>query len=384
MPSWLSSLSGFPAVTAEVPAVLYTLYTVHCTTAAMEGNLVGYKIPRLSKDALLINDIEPLPDWRIQQRKQFSQVFASRCAHCRDFHLPTSYCFQIRFLTDRMGKRKRDSDPDSNSESEEGQLSGSDSREEYSGGEDVSDEGSGDESDHLKDFYSKVERIDQKEVTLSLSKRTEKLYFSTVLGRGKFDREGREKIRDKYYLGPKQFSKFNPPDLMDTKLHIVESMDFSGLSNKLQILHGKFRDVVKVELKHFEALAVSEVALKRYEPVEVYDNIKQEATEDWCLPDLKSYLTSAGDVDDSDPELHYSESNFDKMKRELAAYKRKDSDAVKLYRKVLDKLEDADKAAREGMQLQKLSSELVWDQLQLSGQADVFLRFGVCFTFCFD
>ena len=168
---------------------------------------------------------------------------------------------------------------------------------------------------------------------------------------------------------------------MDTKLHIVESMDFSGLSNKLQILHGKFRDVVKVELKHFEALAVSEVALKRYEPVEVYDNIKQEATEDWCLPDLKSYLTSAGDVDDSDPELHYSESNFDKMKRELAAYKRKDSDAVKLYRKALDKLEDADQAAREGKHLQELSSELVWDQLQLTGQADVFLRFGFFFTY---
>ena len=127
MPSWLSSLSGFTAVTAEVPPVLYTLYTVHCTTAVMEGNLVGYKIPSLAKDAALINDIEPLPDWRIQQCKQISRVFASCCAHCRDFHLPTSYCFQIRFLTDRMGKRK-------------------------------------------------VERIDQKEVALSLSKRTEKLY----------------------------------------------------------------------------------------------------------------------------------------------------------------------------------------------------------------
>ena len=76
-----------------------------------------------------------------------------------------------------------------------------------------------------------------------------------------------------------------------------------------------------------------------------------------------------------------TESNFDKIKRELAAYKRKDSDAVKLYRKALDKLEDADQAAREGKHLQELSSELVWDQLQLTGQADVFLRFGFFFTY---
>ena len=349
----------------------------------MEGNLVGYKIPRLAKNVTLVNDIEPSPDWKIQQHKQFSRIFARRCAHCRDFHCPTSYCFQIRFLTKKMGKRKRD-ESSTGSESEDGELSGSDSREEFSG-EEVSDAGgSGEESDHLKDFYAKVERIDQKEITLSLSKRTEKLYFSTVLGRGKFDREGREKIRDKYYLGPKQYAKFNPPDLLDTKLHIVESMDFSGLSQKLQGLHGRLRDVAKVELKHFEALAGSQAVLKKYEFVDVYDNEKQEATDDWCLPDLKSYMTSAGDVDDTEVVLPYSAENFDKMRRELKAYKDKDSDAVKLYRKALDKLEDADQAAREGKHLQELSSELVWDQLQLTGQADVFLRFGFFFTFIFS
>ena len=265
---------------------------------------MGYKIPRLAENVMFVNSIEPLPDWKIQQRKQFSRIFSHRCAHCRDFHSPSSYCFQIRFLSKEMGKRKRD-ESSSDSESEDGELSGSDSREEFSDEEGSVAGGSGDESDHLKDFYAKVERIDQKEVTLALSKRTEKLYFSTVLGRGKFDREGREKIRDKYYLGPKQYAKFNPPDLLDTKLHIVETMDFSGLSQKLQGLHGRLRDVAKVELKHFEALAGSQAVLKKYEPVVVYDNEKQEATEDWCLPDIQSYRTSAGDVDDSDPELPY-------------------------------------------------------------------------------
>ena len=57
----------------------------------------------------------------------------------------------------------------------------------------------------------------------------------------------------------------------------------------------------------------------------------------------------------------------------MEAYKRKDSDFVKLYRRALNKLEEADRVAREGQLLQKLSSELVWDQLQLTGQADVFL-----------
>ena len=104
---------------------------------------------------------------------------------------------------------------------------------------------------------SKVERIDKKEITLKLIKRIEKLYFSTVLG----GEVGREKICDKYFLGPRHYSKFNPPDLLNTKLHIIEYMDFSGLSQKLQGLHGKLRDVPKVELKHFEAFATSEATL---------------------------------------------------------------------------------------------------------------------------
>ena len=56
-------------------------------------------------------------------------------------------------------------------------------------------------------------RVDDKDVTLTLNKQTVKLYFTTVLGRGKFDRDGRDKMRDKYYLDPHVFDKFSPPDL---------------------------------------------------------------------------------------------------------------------------------------------------------------------------
>ena len=105
------------------------------------------------------------------------------------------------------GKRKYESSSDSCDSAEDGELSGSDSKDDVSD-KDSEENASDEEADHLKDFFSKVERIDQKSITLSLSKRPERLYFSTVLGRGKFDRDGREKIRDKYYLAPKQFAKY--------------------------------------------------------------------------------------------------------------------------------------------------------------------------------
>ena len=111
-----------------------------------------------------------------------------------------------------------------------------------------------DSASHLKDFFGTLGRVDDKAITLSLDKQTVKLYFSTVLGRGKFDRDGRDKMRDKYYLDSKQYDKFSPPDLLGTKLHLLEGLDFSGLSSRLHVLHSKLRDVVKVQLKHFQSL----------------------------------------------------------------------------------------------------------------------------------
>ena len=80
-----------------------------------------------------------------------------------------------------------------------------------------------------------VERVDNKEITLSIDKQTEKLYFTTMLVRGKFDSDGRDKMCDKYYLFPDQYRKFAPPDL-------------------LCLAHVKLRDVVKLQLKQFQGL----------------------------------------------------------------------------------------------------------------------------------
>ena len=52
------------------------------------------------------------------------------------------------------------------------------------------------------------------------------------MGDGKIDRDGREELRDNYYLSDKQFRKLAPPDLTGTKLHMIE-----GLSNRLFKIH---------------------------------------------------------------------------------------------------------------------------------------------------
>ena len=57
------------------------------------------------------------------------------------------------------------------------------------------------------------------------------------MGDGKIDRDGREELRDNYYLSDKQFRKLAPPDLTGTKLHMIEGFDFSSLSNRLLNIH---------------------------------------------------------------------------------------------------------------------------------------------------
>ena len=148
--------------------------------------------------------------------------------------------------------------------------------------------------DKLKDFFGTLGRVDDKAITLSLDKQTVKLYFSTVLGRGKFDRDGRDKMRDKYYLDSKQYEKFSPPDLLGTKLHLLEGLDFYGLSSRLQVTHSKLRDVVKVQLKHFQSLGEMQI-----EPVyDVYDD-QGSLNVQYELPDMSAYTVDGEDVDRS-------------------------------------------------------------------------------------
>ena len=61
-------------------------------------------------------------------------------------------------------------------------------------------EAEGDENVALASYYDQLDRVDDKEVTLTLHKRTIKLFFEKILGKGELDRDGRELLQDKYYI----------------------------------------------------------------------------------------------------------------------------------------------------------------------------------------
>ena len=230
------------------------------------------------------------------------------------------------------GSRKRDRSPSSESESGSGYEDGqyqSEHDELSDNGSEQQDDSDEEGTDALKNFYSTVERVDDKEVTLSLDRQTEKLYFSSVLGRGKFDSDGRDKMRDKYYLSPDQYRKFAPPDLLGTKLHILEGLDFSGLSSRLHLAHVKLRDVVKVQLKQFQGLASLQPVFGELEVGSVLDE-DGNPVPDYELKPLSSYM-----ADDQEAQMpEFTEENFQKLFKANEALKRRDADNDINYRYV--------------------------------------------------
>ena len=54
---------------------------------------------------------------------------------------------------------------------------------------------------------------------------------------GKLDRDGREELRDKYYLSPRQYNRLLPPTLESSRLHMIGSQTYGGLSEKLLAIH---------------------------------------------------------------------------------------------------------------------------------------------------
>ena len=52
----------------------------------------------------------------------------------------------------------------------------------------------------MEDFYASKARIDAKPTTLTLEESSIDFYFGTLLKDGEMSKEGREKLRDKYYL----------------------------------------------------------------------------------------------------------------------------------------------------------------------------------------
>ena len=107
-------------------------------------------------------------------------------------------------------------------------------------------QGANQANSRVTDFNARQRRIDQKQVTLELDKSSKDLYFSKLIKDGEISKEGRDALRDKYYLSPKMYEAWQPPQLEDTKLYFLapkknrDSVDAGLLS-----IHGRslFRQI---------------------------------------------------------------------------------------------------------------------------------------------
>ena len=72
-------------------------------------------------------------------------------------------------------------------------------------------------------------------------------YFDSIVGEGTFNKDAREELEDKYWLDQKQYKRMAPPDLSQTKLHMVDNLDFSGISNTLISVHRGARRAAKLQ-----------------------------------------------------------------------------------------------------------------------------------------
>merc|ERR1719268_651583 len=90
-------------------------------------------------------------------------------------------------------------------------------------------------------------------------KSSKDLYFSKLIKDGEISKEGRDALRDKYYLSPKMYEAWQPPQLEDTKLYFLapkknrDSVDAGLLS-----IHGRIREAAKIGLATLERLASAE------------------------------------------------------------------------------------------------------------------------------
>ena len=113
-------------------------------------------------------------------------------------------------------------------------------------GDEVDHQGANQANSRVTDFNARQRRIDQKQVTLELDKSSKDLYFSKLIKDGEISKEGRDALRDKYYVSPEMYEAWQPPQLEDTKLYFLapkknrDSVDAGLLS-----IHGRslFRQI---------------------------------------------------------------------------------------------------------------------------------------------
>ena len=92
----------------------------------------------------------------------------------------------------------------------------------------------------LEGFYAGKARIDAKPTTLKLGESSVGFYFGTLLKDGEMSKEGREKLRDKYYLESDVFGKIQAPQLDDTKLSsLAQRENRDSNESRLLSIHGR-------------------------------------------------------------------------------------------------------------------------------------------------
>ena len=150
-------------------------------------------------------------------------------------------CFRER-NSGRMARR-RDGSSSSESSSPNSQSSLEDGRSPSSStGSQEFEEGETNRGDPMEGFYAGKARIDSKPTTLTLEESSIGFYFGTLLRDGEMSKEGREKLRNKYFLEPTWFAKLQPPQLDDTKLSSLtqrESRDSN--ESRLAAIHSRWQ-----------------------------------------------------------------------------------------------------------------------------------------------
>ena len=263
------------------------------------------------------------------------------CIRCHK--LPTSYshsCFISRHSVVSEMPRVRELDTSSDNSVEE-QGDGSHDRASVPIEDDeAAVESSEDEA--VQAFLARRQRVDKREVTLKLQSSILNLYFNTVIGEGRWDKDARKDLANKYYLSEGQFERLSPPDL-----------------------HRGSRTTTKVLLKLYQSQGSAELAMSNFVPVQLFkDDGTTKATE-FTLPSLDAYKRSVDDkeidklLEDNDPRI---------IARSYLAHKKQVEAAKLTLDDTFDALEVAQRVAKLAKAQHDQNAELTWDILQLQVQ----------------
>ena len=357
----------------------------------------GYVIPRRELPASGGQGLRPhthQPSPLDRAGRTDPSVLVVHCIYCRNDHDTSYYCFRGNSMPRKRGKRHSRESSDDSTDSEESDSEKSESSE--SSEEDEESEPGSEEGEEtpaadglgpassksaLKEFYAAKKRVDARDVTCVLNSETLQLYFKTMVGEGKLDRDGADDIRNKYYLSSKQFNRLSPPSLSGTKLHMINNMEFGGLSEKLYHIHREHRTTAKLGLRLYELFAANGQAFKGLEQLPThYETPEGEGPlSEFLLPTLENFLRDESQhAEDEIKKIRdlviKKPENLEHVARELCAQRRMVTAISKQYLKVLDAKDTDAKVAALGIKLHEQGTGLMWDLLTLIGQEDLTIK----------